>query len=76
MPKQLEQLDLPYALTYLWKWFCELSGGRGYSEVGPMPLTYSEIQAWSQLTKSDPSAWEVETLKMIDNVYLNEAMKK
>ena len=76
MPSQLEPVDMPECLLYLWQWFCELSGGRGYTENGPAPLAYSEIQAWSQLIKSEPTAWEVEALKKIDRVYLTEAMKK
>ena len=75
-PPQLEPADLPGCLDYLWRWFCELSGGRGYAEFGPLPLTYSEIKAWSELTKTDTAAWEVETLKALDRAYLNEAMKK
>jgi len=75
-PKQLEPVGLPYCMNYLWAWFCELSGGRGYTEHGPMQLTYSEIQAWSQLTKTDPTAWEVNALKQVDRVFLTEAGKK
>ena len=75
-PKQLEEIELSYCVAYLWQWFCELSGGRGYSISGPLPLNYSEIQAWSQLTKTDPTAWEVQVLKAIDRVFITEAGKK
>ena len=75
-PKQLEEIELPYCVTYLWQWFCELSGGRGYSEVGPLPLSYSEILAWSQLMKTSPTAWEVQAIKAIDRVFITEAGKK
>ena len=44
--------------------------------VGPKPLSYSEIQAWSQLTKIDPTAWEVQAIKAIDRVFIAEAGKK
>jgi hypothetical protein len=76
MPKLLEPAESPECLKYLWQWFCDLNGGRGYSEAGPMALTYSEIQAWAQLTCSGPAAWEVGVLKQIDRAYLTEAMKK
>jgi hypothetical protein len=76
MPEQLQPVDIPAAIIYIWQWFCELSGGRGYSEAGPGALTYSEILAWAQLTKSDPMAWEVEALKELDRVYLTESSKK
>ncbi len=75
-PAQLEAVEIPDAARYLWDWFCELSGGRGYSMAGPMALSYTEIKAWCDLMKIEPSAWEVETIKMIDQVYLAEVMKK
>jgi hypothetical protein len=69
-------VDINPAIQYLWGFFCELSGARGYSEMGPLPLTYSEIQAWAQLTRTDPTAWEIQVIKSIDRVFLTEAMKK
>lgn len=41
-----------------------------------MPLSYSEIKAWSELTKTEPEAWEVDVIKQIDRVYMSEAAKK
>ncbi len=75
-PSRLEQISLPYCIVYLWHWFCELSGGRGYSEHGPMQLTYSEIFAWSQLMKIELMVWEVTALKQVDRVFIAEATKK
>ena len=75
-PPQLEPVDIPYGIQYLWGFFCDISGGRGYSEAGAMPLSYSEILAWSQLTKSDPTAWEISVLKSIDRAFLTESNKK
>lgn len=76
MPEELQQKELPECLFYLWQWFIELSNGRQYGEFGPMPLSYTEIQAWAALTGNTPTAWEVETLKRIDVAFLQEAMKK
>ena len=76
VPKQLEPAEVDAEVLYLWVWFNELSGGRGYSESGPLPITYSEILAWSELTRTDLAAWEVEVLKTLDRAYLNEALKK
>lgn len=76
MPAQLEPKEMPECLLYLWGWFCELSNSRQYAEYGPMALSYTEIQAWANLMKSDPTAWEVDVIKQIDRVYLTEAVKK
>jgi len=75
-PKQLEGINLPYCLSYLWGWFCELSGGRDYSQAGPLPLKYSEIESWANLLKIDPSIWEVQIIKAIDRVFITEVGKK
>jgi hypothetical protein len=76
MPEQLKPLDAPYEILYLWQWFCELSNSRQYSEIGAMPLSYSEIKAWAELTHSEPTAWEVDCLKQIDRIYMTEVNKK
>ncbi len=41
-----------------------------------MPLSYSEIYAWSQLTSNDPMAWEIDVIKRLDRAYLVESAKK
>ncbi|WP_458796417.1 phage tail assembly chaperone [Pasteurella multocida] len=35
------------------------------------PISYSDILAWSILTKVSLAAWEIEVIKQIDIVYLN-----
>jgi len=76
MPDQLEPVEIPYYIKYIWEWFCSMSNGRGYAEWGAMPLTYSEIKAWAELTKCEPMAWEVEILKKIDNIFVSKAGEK
>ncbi|PKN71192.1 MAG: hypothetical protein CVU54_01865 [Deltaproteobacteria bacterium HGW-Deltaproteobacteria-12] len=76
MPEQLAPLEVADCLLYLWHWFCDLSNGRQYGEFGPMPLSFSEIRAWANLTKIEPEAWEVDVIKQLDRAYLAEAMKK
>jgi hypothetical protein len=76
MPEELEPIEKPACLDYLWQWFCELSNSRQYTDFGPLALSYQEIQAWANLTGKDPAAWEVEAIKQIDRLFLNEATKK
>lgn len=75
-PEQLAPVEFHYALRYIWEWFIDLSAGRGYSEVGPLPLTYTEIKAWSDLTSQKTNAWEIDILKQIDRVYITESLRK
>lgn len=75
MPEELQPKELPECLFYLWQWFCELSNGRQSGGFGPEPLSYSEIKAWAELTGNIPEAWEVETIKELDRVFLKEISK-
>jgi len=76
-PKQLENIELPYCIIYIWEWFLDVSWGRGYSEMGqPLPISHSEIFAWTKLTMTEPTAWEISAIKAVDRVYLIEANKK
>jgi len=73
---QLEPVDLPYYVKYLWDWFCELSDGRTYTGMGQaLPISWTEILAWSKLTGSQPTMWEVKALKSIDQMFLIETGK-
>jgi hypothetical protein len=76
-PKQLEPVEIPYCVTYLWEWFNEVSGGRNYAGMGqPLPISYTELKAWAELTGTEPTIWEISALKAIDRVFLIEASKK
>jgi hypothetical protein len=41
-----------------------------------MSLSYIEIESWANLTKTEPTAWEINVIKQIDRVFLIEAGKK
>lgn len=75
-PEQLEPVEVPQAILYLYGWFCELSNARQYGEFGPMPITFLEIFAWSNLKQTRLDFWELDAIKAIDRVFLLEACKK
>ncbi|MEQ8347095.1 MAG: hypothetical protein RIB84_21210 [Sneathiellaceae bacterium] len=62
--------DLPEEMGFLWAWFVELSGARGSGGLGPAPLTYPDIAAWSALTGVQPRPWQVALLKRLDFLFL------
>jgi hypothetical protein len=57
-------------MEYVWSAFISLHSARGQGFNGPLPLTYTEIGAWQQLTGSQLSIWEVGTIKKLDSVYM------
>jgi hypothetical protein len=47
--------------------------------MGPSPITYEAIEAWSRLTRNPIFPWEVDALKRIDRVWMqvqSEQMNK
>jgi hypothetical protein len=62
MPPELAKAEkCPESLAYIWLWFCEMFNGEH--------LPYTEIQAWSNLTKRSLSAFEVDLLRSLERSY-------
>lgn len=59
-PKALEVPDPPQELMYLWEWFLQLFSGQ--------PLTFSELHAWMQVTRTRVEPWEVEAIRSLERV--------
>jgi hypothetical protein len=57
-------------MEYVWSAFISLHPARGQGFNGPLPLSYTEIAAWQQLTGSQLSTWEVGVIKKLDSVYI------
>jgi hypothetical protein len=69
-PPDLVGPDLPLELAYLLQWWAELSAARGQGFSGPLPLSFTEIDAWSRLTGSALTAFEVSVLRDLDRAFL------
>ncbi|MGI0119685.1 phage tail assembly chaperone [Zooshikella sp. RANM57] len=63
-PKELtEQPECPRELEYILQWWLEVRGSE--------PLTFTELQNWSQLTHKNLRAWEVDLIRSLDRIYWN-----
>jgi len=67
--------ECPQALVHIWSWFLDLTGSRANTGFGMSPITYSEIKAWSNLTRQAPTVFEVGILKRLDRLYLSVMAK-
>ena len=72
-----ELRDLPLAppeTEYLWNWFLDLSARRqaGFSINA---LAWADIHAYFTLKRLSPEPWEVDTLCLLDSVYLEAQAK-
>ena len=69
-PLPLIAPDFPEVLDYLWEIFIKLSNTRGQGFDDPLPITYSEIKSWSEMTGTEIYPWEVDAVKRLDAVYV------
>lgn len=76
MPDKLVPVEFPNVFEFVWHDFCELDRARTNNGYTVNPLSYSEIAHWNDLTNRDISGKEVEIIKMLDILYLQEIMKK
>jgi len=54
----------------LWEAFIELHSGRSNGMNGPDSLSWSDIKAWNDLTRSGLKDWEVRVIKSLDLLWL------
>ena len=74
-PEQLEAPAFPESVRHVWQWFTELHEARPRTGMGVSPLLFSEIQAWSAMTGSVPTPWELGVIKSIDRAYMAANVK-
>lgn len=60
---------LPAAVIYLWNVFLRLANRRGSNGFGANPISWAEIEAFSRLTRTHLTPWEVEIIETLDNLY-------
>lgn len=61
---------LPAALAYLWNHFASLHRCRGGNGFGPNPISWSEIKAYCDVTRTALCSWEVEAIRALDDEFL------
>lgn len=71
-----EEMPLPEEGLYLWSLFQEASAGRVNGGFGPAALSWSDLEAWAQLTSTPLSPYEVLTLRSMDAAFLSAYAKE
>jgi hypothetical protein len=70
----LEELDnapeIPFYLEHIWEWFWQIRKGVQQGFSGPNPISWADINFWSNLLEIEIRPIEVEIIKEIDSVYL------
>lgn len=73
--EQLKPVEVPYCFNRLLSTFWFINTGRSEGVNGFLPISFSEIKAFCELTDEPLTPWEVETLKVMDRVFLDEIHK-
>jgi len=75
-PEQLDsQIELPDSMRECWQWFLSLNNTRA-SGFGASPITYQEIWCYFNLQGIEPEQWEIDIIKMFDNIAMSFARKQ
>jgi hypothetical protein len=75
-PQQLDnQVELPKSMRECWQWFLSLNNTRP-SGFGASPITYQEIWCYFNLQGIEPEQWEIDIIKMFDNIAMSFARKQ
>ena len=75
-PKELEDLiELPERFSECWSWFLTLNSTRS-AGFGISAITYSEMKSFFELSELYPEPWEIQIIKLFDNVALEVSRDK
>lgn len=69
-PRLADQPELPAPAAHIWAWFVDLAHSRSAGIGGPSALSYAEIHAWAETTRTAPTPFEVEALRHLDRIWL------
>lgn len=69
-PKAPPAPVLPEGGEIAWRAFAHLSRSRGHNGFGCLPIAFSEIFAWQQVTLTRLAAWELDVILELDEAYL------
>jgi hypothetical protein len=66
---ELEVENPPDEAEYVWGYFLSLAARRRFSEHGPERISWIDIQAWLNVTRTKIEPWELNAILAIDNAY-------
>lgn len=73
---ELAGAPFPEELVYLWRIYNRLRRRQGSSGWGPLPVSWSAIDAFVRHSKFNLVPWEVEIIEMLDDVYMRVNSKR
>ena len=74
--KNPETPEVPPAGERVWGIFLDLNATRGSNGFGPLPIAYSEIEAWSRLRREPVRPFEINIIRALDAMWLEVAARQ
>jgi hypothetical protein len=75
-PPRGNRIGIGHELAYLLLWYEELRAANQRDFGTPLPISFSEIQAYRELYELEMDAFDIETLRRLDVVWLNSQPKQ
>ena len=67
--QELKGPELPFLMRHVWSVFLVLSNNRTMGMNSSNPITFEAIKAYCDLTETKLSPREVDTIRLVDQVY-------
>jgi len=71
---ELQEPEVNQAGKYVLMMFFELNNARQQGMNGPLPISYTELKAYSDLNDAELEPWEVNAIRLCDRVYIDKVM--
>ena len=75
-PAALDHEPLPEAALDAWALWLDLHAGRTANGMGPSPLSWLDLDAWSRMRGRKPTFTELELIRTIDRAFLEAQAAK
>jgi hypothetical protein len=72
----LDPVEVQPGSEYLLGHLYDLSSTRSYSFSGPLPITFTELQAYMAVTGEQLSPWEIDVIRKLDAIIIQEHYAK
>lgn len=74
-PMMADAPELPSELSPLWEQFLQLHASRGFTGMGPAPITYQDMDSFLRVTGATFEPWEVDVVRRADHEYFKSLPK-
>jgi len=75
IPRAEQEPPFPATHADIFQIYYELHAARSNNGFGANPISYSELEAYSRLTRRALGPWEVKMLRRIDSIFLLASSK-